>query len=65
MTPTEAATLIGCHVRHVRALCKQGVIKSRRRQTPGGFYYVVDPDSAMEYANKPQTQGFPRGQKRT
>jgi len=65
MTPKEAAAVIGCSVRQVRVLCQQGTLKSRRRSMPGGFYYVLDPSSVQAYADAPQRQGYPRGQKRT
>ena len=65
MTPVEAAALIGCSVRHVRLLCKQRKIKTRRRKMQSGFYYVLDPTSVQAYANTKQSKGFPRGQKRS
>ena len=64
MTPAEAAKLIGCSTRQVRVLCQRKVIKARRRKWPGGYYWVVDANSALDYAITPQTAGYPRGKKR-
>ena len=65
MTPREAAALIGCSPRHVKVLCNKGILKSRRHKMPGGFYYRVDAESALEYSQAPQRQGWQRGKKRT
>ena len=65
MTLKEAAALIGCSVRHVRLLCSKGILRARRRKAPGGYYYVVDSASAIEYSQAPQRQGWQRGKKRT
>jgi len=64
MTPHEAATLIGCSVRHVRVLCNKGILRASQKEMPGGFYWVVNKSSALAYANTPQKQGYPRGKKR-
>ncbi len=63
MTPREAAKLIGCSARQVRALCHTGKIKATKVKTPGGqFCYDIPIAEARRYRDKPQKWGWPRGQ---
>lgn len=69
MTPKEAALLIGCHERYVRALIKKGELKARQIDAPHtnnlGYRWDIS-EKAVERFNRDhvQTKGFPMGKKR-
>ena len=67
MTPSEAASHIGCSPQQVRTLIRSGTLKANRVESKNnqhGFVYDVDWSEAERYRLMPQVQGFPRGRKR-
>ena len=46
---TEAEELTGYSGRHIRRLVQQGRVKGRR---PGGWLYLVDRESLLDYVSK-------------
>ena len=64
MKVKDAAKLIGCSTSQVRVLLRAGKLKGQKWITEIGEYWTVDPVSAREYCDTPQSHGFPRGQKR-
>ena len=66
MTVKEAALLIGCSKRHVRALIARKLVAARFTPTPTGGYYDVHRKSAARYAlyGNPDGRGWPRGKSR-
>ena len=61
MTPVQAAKIIGCNPRHVRAMIAAGNLVARRRSIPGGFVYRITREEAERVRDDPPTQGWPRG----
>lgn len=70
MTPREAAEVLGCDVDHVRWLIRHRKLKAKPqivRDASGRVVfrqYSIHPNAVKQYANKPQTRGWPRGRKR-
>ena len=68
MTPVEAAAVIGCHPRHVRTLVQRGRLQARRQPTKAnrhGYILVLHAEGVRRYAATEQSQGWPRGVKRS
>jgi len=65
MTTREASKRIGCSIQHVRTLIRRGTIRATETyDSHGSMYYRVNAGDVKRYASKPQSGGFPRGQKR-
>lgn len=54
LTVSEAAQLAGYSERHVRRLARQGQVDARQ---VGGWLYLIDRQSLMEYAEKMKALG--------
>jgi len=65
MTPSKAAKIIGCHVRHVRSLIARGKLRATRHTVFGRLYYDVGREEAERYRDTVQSRGWPRGKPRS
>ena len=65
MTPTEAAAVIGCSPRHVRALIGAGKIQAIPVPYRHGYTWSITQAEAERYRDAPTSgRGYPRGKKR-
>ena len=64
MNPREAAAVIGCCPRHVRALIQKGDLKAERLEAGVLITYNITIQEAKRYAQTKQSRGWPRGKKR-
>ena len=62
ITIDEAAAIIGCTPDHARYLARNDRLTT---QIVGKRMYLVDEDSAVEFANTPQQTGRPRISKKS
>ena len=64
MRATQAAKIIGCTPQQVRYLARTKQLRATRRLMPGGYYWEIREEAVRDYAAKPQSRGYPRGQAR-
>lgn len=64
MSVTEAATLIGCHPRHLRSMITAGKVKAQRKNLPYGYTYTLTRKEAERVRDNPPSRGWPRGKPR-
>ncbi len=63
----EAAQVIGCTIRNVHWLIKNGKIKATRKKVPefaAGFVYQVSPAEAAKAKELVYSRGWKRGRRR-
>ena len=67
MTTREAAAVIGCSIRHVRALVSRGRVGAIRYPDSSnrhGYRLEIEDRDAVRYRDRIQTVGYPRGRPR-
>lgn len=66
LSPSEAATIIGCSVTHVGHLIRTGKLRAIRKigHSRHGYSYIIAAKEARRYAKTKQPCGWPRGRPR-
>lgn len=68
MSPTQAASIIGCTPQQVRTLIRTGKLKARKKPTTAnqhGYLYEITEAEAVRVRDTEQTRGWPRGTPRS
>lgn len=66
MTPSQAATMIGCSASHVRTLIKRGKLIASPIQDTYGYTWDITPNSVELFMDLPRSgRGWPRGKPRS